>query len=316
MRRSCMLMFIVLLGCAPKKQKIFYLNSYHAGYTPSDQVEAGIVESFDPERYELTIFHLNAKRLSAAELEQEAGKAWDAIAAFAPDVLISSDDNAMGSVVVPHLNEISFPVLFCGVNWSAEKYHLPADKVTGMLEVLPVERCIQLIKNSGYPCTSITVLSENSAGEEKNKETLVPLFEQQGLAVQYQMVDDFEHWKEVFRESQTEGNILFLPTNGAIAGWDHAEAMQFVSEHMKVPVFTCDDFMVAYCAFGLTKVAREQGEWVAEKAKEILDGKQVDDISVTKNTQVDCYINDPLREQIELFINDSTINCKRYKNVK
>jgi ABC-type uncharacterized transport system substrate-binding protein len=44
----------------------------------------------------------------------------------------------------------------------------------------------------------------------------------------------------------------------------------------------------------LTKVAREQGEWAARTALEILNGKKPGEIPPTKNRQTKAWINLPL----------------------
>jgi ABC-type uncharacterized transport system substrate-binding protein len=63
-----------------------------------------------------------------------------------------------------------------------------------------------------------------------------------------------------------------------------------------VPVFTCDDFMMVYAVFGLTKIAKEQGEWAARTALQILDGQSPAQIPVTRNTQTAAWINPLLAE--------------------
>jgi len=49
--------------------------------------------------------------------------------------------------------------------------------------------------------------------------------------------------------------------------------------------------MMDYCVFGLTKDAREQGEWAAQTALEILDGKPPSDIPYTENRRFNTYLN-------------------------
>ncbi len=310
---------ILLLCCScnfANKPKIFYLNSYHLGYGSSDQIMQGIVETLDTSNIDLRIFFLDAKRLDNEQLNTRSDLAWNEILKHDPDIIISSDDNAMESVIVPHLKEILVPVLYCGLNWSADKYNLPTDKASGMLEILPVERCIETIRRSGYSAKSVTVISEKSIGEIKNKTALIPIFESQNLSVNYEMVPDFDSWKAKFALSQQDRNIIFLPTNGAIQNWDHENAVYFVDQHAKVPVFTCDDFMLPYSCFGLAKIASEQGEWTAQKALEILNGKSIQEIPMTKNSRFECLINQQLCEKIQFGITDSTNSCKVYEDIK
>ena len=305
----CFLVLLWALGCGTSSKKIFYVNSYHPGYASSDQVEEAILKILG-DAYRVEVFHLNAKKLNPDQIKENAEKAWERITSFAPDLLIVSDDNAVESLLVPHISEIDYPVLFCGVNWSAEKYALPKDKVTGMLEVLPVSQCLDAINNAGYNFQSITVLSENSSAELKNRETLLPRFQKMGLEVNYVMANDFEEWKTAFNQSQTEGNVVFMPTNGGIKNWDDSEAVAYTNQNLTVPVFSCDDFMVKYSVFGLTKVAAEQGTYVANTAMEILNGqKAIIDVPIVENSKTECYVNTILANKIHFNLN-TNINCK------
>lgn len=123
----------------------------------------------------------------------------------------------------------------------------------------------------------ITVLSENTTSEKNNTVLLDTLYRNLGFDVDYRLVDNFEQWKTAFEE------ISFLPTNGAIRGWNREEAMQFVAENIKVPIITCDDFMMDYAVFGLTKVFQEQGEWAAAASLRIMGGTSPASIPITRN---------------------------------
>lgn len=92
------------------------------------------------------------------------------------------------------------------------------------------------------------------------------------MKVEYHLVDDFEQWKKAFNEVSISSDLIYMPTNGAIRNWDREDAMAFVKQNLNVPTITCDDFIIDYCVFGLTKAAKEQGEWAAQTALLILDG--------------------------------------------
>jgi ABC-type uncharacterized transport system substrate-binding protein len=89
-----------------------------------------------------------------------------------------------------------------------------------------------------------------------------------------------------------------LQTNAAIKNWDHAEALRFIDHHVKVPLVTCEDFMMPYSVFGLTQVSREQGTWAAETAKRILQGTSPADIPVSRNRMQTIWLNIPLAEKV------------------
>lgn len=243
---------------------------------------------------------LDAKRLDEKAMNARAAQLTDSILAFNPDVLIVSDDNAVQSVVVPGLASFKFPVVFCGVNWTAGKYHLASDKVTGMLEVLPVKSCIDFLRSSGRALDTITIISENSTAELKNREALEPRLKEWGLSVKYFMVDSVDEWKEKFIQAQQSSDVVFLPTNGAVRGWDRQEMIDFVKKSIRTPVFTCDDFMMAYACFGFTKVTSEQTRYAASAALALLGGKAVQDIGIVENNEFDFWINRSLSGQVNI----------------
>jgi ABC-type uncharacterized transport system substrate-binding protein len=88
--------------------------------------------------------------------------------------------------------------------------------------------------------------------------------------------------------------------------WD--EAIEFIQQHIKVPVVTTEDFMMPYSVFGLTKVAKEQGIWVAEIAKKILAGRKVKDFPVTRNMQRTYWINSALSAKIGFEPDSALVN--------
>jgi hypothetical protein len=87
--------FIVLTGflfisCNSIKdgrtQRIFYINSYHAGYGSSDDVMEGITETLASENVELKIYFHDAKRKTTVqEIQQSVKNILQEIKQFNPD---------------------------------------------------------------------------------------------------------------------------------------------------------------------------------------------------------------------------------------
>lgn len=278
------------------EKKILYVNSYHDGYPPSDDIREGIMQVLEDEAVSLEIFYLDTKK-NPDLVHVKVTEALEKIETCSPDLIIASDDNAVKYLVEPHFHVSELPVVFCGVNWSADKYVL-GENVTGMLEVLPLRKCIQTIKDLNPDLRRISVLSENSQSERNNRELLDTLYRNLGLKVQYCLVDDFESWMDAYKELSVSSDLIYMPTNGAIRNWDRDEAMNFVKNNLSVPTITCDSFMMNYCVFGITKVAREQGEWAAGTALEILNGKSPSDIPLARNSQIKAYLNRELANVI------------------
>ena len=303
---TAMILSLVILAmissCGMKdkgKYKIVYVNSYHQGHPPSDQITAGLLESLPADSFELISHFMDTKRNPSLEyIEAKASALLDSIKMADPDLLVASDDNAVKYLVQPHLQDRDLPVVFCGVNWSADQYGLSRSNITGILELLPVEEVMAAMKSHYPSMQSLLVLNENTTTSRKTKPILDTLLNNLGIEVTQALVDDFEGWKAAFEEGNRSFDIIYLQTQGAIKGWDHAEALGFINQHIKVPLITCEDHMMPYSVFGMTQVSREQGTWAAETAKKILRGTSPSEIPVSKNRMVSIWFNPNLAEKV------------------
>ena len=270
--------------------KIVYVNSYHQGHPPSDQITAGLMESLPVDSFQVIAHFMDTKRNPSQEyIESKAAALLDSIKDANPDLLVVSDDNAVKYLVQPHLQDLDLPVVFCGVNWSANQYGLSGNNITGILELLPVEEAMATIKSYYPSMQSLLVLNENTTTSRKTKPILDTLLNGIGIEVTQALVDDFESWKAAFEEGNRSHDIIYLQTQGAIKGWDHDEALSFIEQHIKVPLVTCEDHMMPYSIFGMTQVSGEQGTWAAETAKKILQGTPPSEIPVSRNQQVSIW---------------------------
>lgn len=292
------LMFF-FIGCKADKKEIFYINSYHSGYAPSDEVMKQLIKHLPKDSFNLQIAFLDAKRKGTVEaISYKSDSIYNLIEKIKPDLIIASDDNAVKQIIEPYYNPSTIPVVFCGVNWSAKEYNLSPKNITGMLEILPLKAALAFIKRSLPEARRLAILSENTLSEQKNKEILDSLFKNNGFEPVYFLVNNFEEWKYQFVKAQTETDIMYMPTNGAIKNWENDEASLFVKSNIKKPIFTCDDFMMKWCVFGFTKVAGEQGIWAALTAKEILNGTPVSKIPIAANKLSKIYFNNNLAKII------------------
>ncbi len=273
--------------------KILYINSYHRGYPHSDEIEDAIFHTLPTSDYKIEVVYLNAKRNgSPNQIQQQAIFAWDLMRQWNPNLLIVSDDPAARFIAEPMATAYDMPIVFCGVNWTASEYNLPQRIVTGMVEVSPIQACIDTLIYYYPKVKKVAVLSEQTETELKNKHFIEPFFHNSGLGSEYRFVSDLDEWKAAFLWANANVDAIYLSTNGAIKGWDREIATNFVRQNMKIPVFTSNDFMMPYAVFGLTKVPREQGEWAAQTAAAILQKTQTPSgIGIVENVQVKAYIN-------------------------
>jgi len=100
---------------------------------------------------------------------------------------------------------------------------------------------------------------------------------------------------------------LFIGSSAGITGWDGMEAEKFVLENTKIPSGTELEIMMPFSLVGLVKVAEEQGEWSAQTALEILDGKKPSDIPLVKNKKGNLIINFRIAEKLGIIFSPTII---------
>jgi ABC-type uncharacterized transport system substrate-binding protein len=290
-----------LFSCktADSTKIVVYVNSYHQGFPPSDQITKGVMENLPAEGIELVSYFMDTKRNpSDAYIKRKSEELFDSITRLEPAVLIVSDDNALKHLVVPYFQDSPLPIVFCGINWTAGHYDLAGCNITGILEILPVRELIQTLKPSYPEMKRILVLNENTTTSRKTKPLLDTLLGNLGLEVSQELVDDFEQWKSVFTEANQSVDLIYLQTRGAIKEWDHDAAIRHIDKHISIPVVTCEDFMMPYAVLGVTQLSKEQGTVAAEMATSILGGTSPGEIPITRNKLSKTWLNTRLAEAI------------------
>ncbi len=294
------------------KKKVVYVNSYHRGFPPSDQITAGVYETLSADSFEIASFFMDTKRNPSEEyIKNRVAGLLDSIQMEKPDILILSDDNAVKYLAAPNLRDIQVPIVFCGVNWTADQYELPARQVTGILELLPVKELVQMLRPYYPEMNRILVLNENTTTSRKTLPLLDTLLGGLGLDVSQELVDDFDSWKSIFAGANETYDIIYLQTRGAIRGWDHEEAIRHIDQFIKIPLVTCEAFMMPYAVVGLTQISKEQGMVAAEKAKSILQGANPSDIPITRNKMTEVWINPVLADKIEFQADQALLDQAR-----
>ncbi len=292
-----------------EKKKVVYVNSYHKGFPPSDQITEGVFEKLPKDSFDIITYFMDTKRNPSTEyIKDRAVMILDSIHSEHPDLLIASDDNAIKYLVAPNFHDNPLPIVFCGVNWTADQYDLSHLNITGILELLPVKESL-LSLQSYYPTMQkLLVLNENTTTSRKTKPLLDDLLSGIGFTVQQALVDDFAGWISAFIDGNENFDVIYLQTRGAIKNWDHEEAVRIINQHMRIPLFTCEDFMMPYAMFGRTQISKEQGLWAAETAKKILQGTVPSEIPISKNRMSTVWINNRLAEKVNFIPNGALLS--------
>lgn len=291
---------VVLSGCQmPGMQKLFYVDSYHPSEASTDALMEGIYEVVADSKARLDVFFLDTKRYPQPEaMAARVEEALAVIHDIRPEVIIASGDNAVQLLVAEHLKDGPIPCVFCAANWTSESNDLPTEHVTGILETPPVREVVATLKQYYPDAKRLVVLSGEAALPRDSRDDLDAFFSASGLTVTYASVRTYEAWRTRFLEAGSEADAILLATNRGIEDWNEADAGGFVREHIRVPVFTWDDAMMKVAVFGVTAAHREQGQWAAKTALQVLRGKSPAKIPLARTQQITAYINTTLADKI------------------
>jgi ABC-type uncharacterized transport system substrate-binding protein len=269
-------------------KKILMIDSYHEGFAWSDGVVNGVKRTLGGKGIDLRIVRMDTKRNPEEAFKQAAGQKIKAeIEAFKPDVVIAADDNASKYVLMPFYKNANMPVVFCGINWDAAVYGLPYSNTTGMIEVTPMAPLLEQFK-SVVKGNRIGFLGLNNETSQKELDNGTKKL---GLNLTGYLAKDLEDWKKGFVELQGKSDIVIIDADGGLCKGHEAEVRAFIEANSKKPTGTCYDWMADYAVLSFAKVPEEQGDWSAQAALQILDGKAPNAIPIAENKQGSVIFN-------------------------
>lgn len=289
----------LVVTSANAAKRVLYIDSYHEGFAWSDGITQAIQKTLQGHDVDLKIHRMDTKRNPDERYKIRAAQvAKSVIDTFKPDIVIASDDNASKYLIKPYFKNDSLPFLFCGVNYSADAYGFPYTNVTGMLEVAPVIKLIYSLKHFTRIVT-VGYLAQDTLTERKDG-----AYAKRDIREQFieRYVKTFEEWKREFVNIQDEVDVLIVGNNGGIKGWDEREAQRFAENNTRIPTGCLLDWLTPFSFLGATRLAGEQGEYVAATALKILNGTPIEDIPIVRNTQADIIINMRIAEKLGLNI--------------
>ncbi len=284
-----------------EQKKLLYVNSYHAGYKWSDDIEKGLLKALNITKNDQGNFddsasevQLQVFRMDTKLHRSEAFKIRSALAAktivdeWQPDIIVTSDDNAAKYLVVPYLKDAKIPVVFCGLNGDADMYGFPHDRITGMVEVNPILETIKLMRPyaRGERIGYIGAQTYTAEKELAYFKDVLHLSFADG-----ELVKDFLQWKQAYLRLQKTVDMLIFVSSATIQGWNEGLAQSFIEKNTMIPTGSTGDNTVQYTLLGKVKIAEEQGWWAGNTALSILEGTPVKDIPVTTNKYFILYLN-------------------------
>jgi len=276
--------------------RVLHIDSYHRGNEWNDRIADALVATFDDAGVAVSVFHMDTKRRSTeADKQAAAAEAVALIRDMVPDLVTTSDDNAVKYVLMPHFRDAALPFVFCGVNWDASVYGLPYANATGMVEVAPIPQILQLLQ----PYASgvrVGFLAEDTPTKHKEKAHHERLFKI-GYSQCY-FVSDFAGWADAYRRAQTEVDMLMLLGVGAVGDWDDEAARRLAETETRIPAGTDFGWLAPYALLGVAKLPEEQGIWAANAGLRILASTAPSAIPLSYNTEGALLFNPRVAERL------------------
>ncbi|SCX90998.1 ABC transporter substrate-binding protein [Desulfoluna spongiiphila] len=206
-------------------KRVLILQSYHAEYPWVRDVNQGIREALEEERFmegenlTLTTFYMDTKRhTDAAWKQKKAREALTLIDTLSPGVVIASDDNAQRHVV-SHLTDTPWPVVFTGVNAEPTGYGFvdsltaPGHNVTGCLERERFKGSIRLLKRVVPGASRIAVISDDGPTSRPILNRIKAQADAADVTITGIMAaTTFDEWQRFVLEMQTQADALVVIT--------------------------------------------------------------------------------------------------------
>lgn len=263
-----------------KTFRILHIMSFNSPYRWTDGQFDGFRAGLGGDvSAEYKVFQLDTKRQSSNEEQERNGRmARDLISSWKPDLVFTSDDDAVRLVTRYYINT-AIPFVFCGVNLSAEDHGIKgARNVTGILEREHILETIHLIQALKPGIKRIQVFSDNASywpqvigrirtiARDHQEFRLVGIDQPVGMADLQRLVLENPNRADAY---MILGNFNFKNAQGANVPYPVLQ--RWLAENSKIPDMSFwDDRMLHGTVAGVTVSAFEQGLAAGRQAREIL----------------------------------------------
>lgn len=264
--------------------RILHIMSFNSPYRWTDGQLDGFKAGLGGDvKAEYQVFQLDTKRQSSKEeMARNAQRAMKLIADWKPDLVYTSDDDAIQLVVSNYINK-DLPFVFSGVNKNLEDHGIKgATNITGVLEREHILESIHLLQAIKPGARRIQILSDNAAywpqviGRVRALAREHKEFELAGVDQPVAYAD----FQRLVLENPNKADLYMLLGNFNFKdakGNDvpYPQLQRWVAENSKIPdISFWDDRMLHGTLAGVTVSAFEQGHAAGKLARSILVDKR------------------------------------------
>lgn len=278
------------------KAKVLVVMSYDSKSDTELEMAKGIDEVLAG--HEIRYYYMDTKN----HLEQAAVNAQKAFAlytSFQPQVVIAADDTAQAAFVLPYLlHKVTTPVVFCGVNDSAEQYGYPNAQVTGIVEKKHYRQSIHFARLIDPGIKKVAVIYRDTPTNAINLAQIQREQKEYGVTLEeFVAIKSSTELLATLAKLQKRADALLVLNLAGITdekgeSMEVDQAMTLASRHWPKPsIGASKNEIEAGILCGVSKVNLEQGQVAARMALEIIQGKTPAEIPATENKNGQRVIN-------------------------
>jgi PAS domain S-box-containing protein len=270
-------------------QRVLIINSYHPGFSWSDNEQAGLISRFQEEypAFDPSIEYLDSKRYPGKDhLARTKDYLKDKYQGGKFDVIVTLDDDAFG-LLVDYAEELfpDTPVVFAGIASFSSDVLKKRGKITGVLERQDIRRTIEVALALHPKTREILAVNDNTVSgmaAHRNTEEALPLFSDR-VKVRFLQPGSFDEACATVSSLPPDSLILLnsYTTDSSGKALSTRESTRLIVSASKVPVYGVhenrfgDGIVGGYLLSG-----QEHGRKAAEMAISILKGESPASIPV------------------------------------
>ena len=308
--------------------RIFIVHSYDPENLASNPQDNGLVKGFsdhgfvDGDTVTIERFFMDTKRTytKPEQVEARGREALARIKAFKPDLVITVDDNAVRTVMLP-LVDSDISVVFTGMNNKPEVYNSgsefmrnrlhPGHNVTGVHEKLYIEKMMQVMGEIVPNLKKVVFIVDDSLTGNAIKKQIEEEFFAANSGVLYTIrkTSSFEEYKQLVRWIDTDPEIgAYYPVTTRLTAGDGSmittrDIMHWTLGHVRKPALTVNYFMAKLGTIGgLSVDFTAMGRQAAHMGAKILKGQPAGEIAIEDAARYALVFNIARARQLGMVI--------------
>ena len=292
------LSFFLFAGTAAAAEfKVLVVMSYEEDNPWVKEIREGI-DGVLRSSSEITYFHMNTK-VNRAGGPAKAEEAAALFKSLQPHGVITADDDAVTMLILPYLKDKSAtPIMFNGVNATVDKYGLPTDHVSGVLERAHVRESLAFIKQIVPTIRKACFMTADvPPGKALRAQVDAEKSSYPATVANFHHVRNNSEIEALAKSLNTNCDLLFVDSLEGILDKDgQAQTFKDVFPHIQrvfgKPILGGNRYQVEQGAWAaVVKTGQEQGELSAEMLLQAMRGKAVSSLPVTQNSRGQRVIN-------------------------